>query len=126
MYHFHVNLFASPFTCTWEQSAAQLEALPRMIFEPDGSWIWSGEVAGQQWHVNGHLFDFAHRLHRVELHGWCPADQFDRLLACFGWPQVAIFYEMVRAGVQLTENEFRQAMHNDPTSFQKENYHESR
>ncbi len=110
MYHFHVNLFASPFTCTWEDAAQKLETLPRMIFEPDGSWIWSGETAGAPWHVNGHLFDFSGVLHRVELHGWCPADQFDRLLTCFGWPPVAISYEMVREGTQLDENEFREAM----------------
>jgi hypothetical protein len=110
MYRFHVNLFASPFACTWEQAAAELEALHRMIFEPDGSWIWSGEIAGEQWHVNGHLFDFAGTLHRVELSGWCPADQFDRLLACFGWPAVAITCEMVREGLQLTESEFRASM----------------
>lgn len=108
MYHFHVNLFG--FICAWEDAAANLETLPRMIFEPDGSWIWSGETADQQWHVNGHLFDFSGTLHRVELRGWCPADQFDRLLTCFGWPQATISYEMVRAGTQLTENEFRQAM----------------
>ncbi len=108
MYHFHVNLFG--FICTWDAAAAKLETLPRMIFEPDGSWVWSGETDDEQWHVNGHLFDFSGTLHRVELRGWCPADQFDRLLTCFGWPQVAISYEMVLAGTQLTENEFRSAM----------------
>lgn len=110
MYRFHVNLFGAPFTCTWEDAAARLELLDRMIFEPDGSWIWSGEHEGKQWHVNGHLFDFAGTLHRVVLHGWCPADQFDRLLACFGWPAVILTMEMVREGVQLSESEFRTAM----------------
>ena len=107
LYHFHVNLFASPFTCSWEDAAAKLEALPRMIFEPDGSWIWSGEHADSQWHMNGHLFDFSGTLHRVELRGWCPADQFDRLLACFGWPEVTLTFEMVREGIQLNERDFR-------------------
>jgi hypothetical protein len=110
MYRFHVNLFGNPFDCSWEQAAARLEALDRMIFEPDGSCIWSGEADGTQWHVNGHLFDFDGRLHRVELSGWCPADQFDRLLACFGWPETSLTFEMVREGLQLTETEFRAAM----------------
>jgi hypothetical protein len=110
MYRFHVNLFASPFACTGEDCAAQLETLPRMIFEPDGSWIWSGEADRAQWHVNGHLFDFGGTLHRVELSGWCPAGQFDRLLACFGWPEASLTFEMVREGLQLTETEFRAAM----------------
>lgn len=107
MYRFHVNLFAEPFGGTWEEAAERLEALPRMIFEPDGSWIWSGEADGRQWHVNGHLFEFAHRLHRVELSGWCPANQFDRLLACFGWPNIFLTFEMVREGLRLSESEFR-------------------
>lgn len=115
IYRFHLNLFGKPFVSTWEEAAASLETLDRMIFEPDGSWIWSGSVgedfaAGDQWHVNGHLFDFAGRLHRVELHGWCPVDQFDRLLTCFGWPEVTLDFEMVREGLQLSEAEFRRAM----------------
>ncbi len=110
MYRFHVNLFASPFNCTWEDVAAQLEVLPRMIFEPDGSWVWSGETNGEQWHVNGHLFDFSGTLHRVELRGWCPADQFDRLLTCVGWPAIEVTFEMVREGLQLSESEFWAAM----------------
>jgi hypothetical protein len=110
MYRFHVNLFGNPFTCTWEEAAARLEALGRTIFEPDGSWIWSGEFGGAAWHINGHLFDFAGTLHRVELHGWCPADQFERLLTCFGWPEVTLTFEMVREGLQLNESEFRAAM----------------
>jgi hypothetical protein len=110
MYRFHVNLFGNPFVCSWENAAARLEALERMIFEPDGSWIWSGEVAGAQWHVNGHLFDFGGTLHRVELHGWCPRPQFDRLLTCFDWPKVVLTFEMVREGLQLSESGFRTAM----------------
>ena len=110
MYRFHVNLFASPFTLSWEDAAAKLETLPRMIFEPDGSWILSGESDGEQWHVNGHLFDFSGTLHRVEMRGWCPMDQFDRLLACFGWPATTIMFETVREGLRLTEPDFRLAV----------------
>lgn len=110
MYHFHINLFANPFQCTWEQAAAGLETLPRMIFEPDGSWIWSGGVGHERWQIDGHLFDFAGVLHRVELHGACPDEEFDRLLTCFGWPEVELAFEMVRAGTRLTETEFRQQM----------------
>ena len=76
MYHFHVNLFADPketaFACTWEDAATQFERLPRMIFEPDGSFVVSGGVRESRWQVDGHLFDFAGRLHRLELHGECP------------------------------------------------------
>ena len=78
-----------------------------MIFEPDGSWICLGEAGGEQWHVNGHLFDFSDRLHRVELRGSCPEDQFDQLLACFGWPETTLTFETVREGLTLNECDFR-------------------
>lgn len=107
MLRFHVNLFGEPFACTWEAAAAALEALPRMIFEPDGSWIWSGGVGAERWQVDGHLFDFAGRLHRVELHGECPTQSFDQLLTCFGWPKERFTFELVREGVRLSEAEFR-------------------
>ena len=57
-----------------------------MIFEPDGSWIWSGGVEATRWQIDGHLFDFADVLHRVELHGFCPEAEFDRLLGVSGGP----------------------------------------
>jgi hypothetical protein len=111
MYHFHVNLFANPkeasFTCTWEDAATQLEQLPRMIFELDGSFVVSGDHDDHRWQVDGHLFDFVGRLHRVELHGECPATAFDTLLGCVGWPVQKLLFEMVREGVTVGEQEFR-------------------
>jgi hypothetical protein len=104
---FHTSVFAEPFTCTWEEVATALETLPRMIFEPDGSWIWSGGVGRDRWQVDGHLFDFAGRLHRVELHGECPPEAFDQLLRCIGWPDTTLLFEQVREGVRLDEAEFR-------------------
>ena len=134
MYYFHVNLFADPreesFAVSWEDAAAMLERLPRMIFEPVGSFILSGDleragassppeigVSSQlalgaedgpaRWQVDGHLFDFADRLHRVELHGTCPPAMFDELLHCVGWPQQRVAFEVVRLGATVEEAEFR-------------------
>ena len=112
LYHFRVNLFADPqprsFAVTWEEAAAALEALPRMIFEPDGSFVITGDDdEGCRWQVDGHLFDFADRLHRVELHGECPETEFDDLLRCVGWPAQALVFEMIRTGETLAEAEFR-------------------
>jgi hypothetical protein len=125
MYHFHINLFADPkeasFACTWEDAAAMLERLPRMNFELDGSFVLSGDIdqserAGPssapsanatRWQVDGHLFDFAGRLHRLELHGQCPPTVFDELLRSVGWPRQPLVFEMVREGVAVDETEFR-------------------
>jgi hypothetical protein len=125
MYHFHVNLFAAPneasFACTWEEAATLLERLPRMIFELDGSFVISGNVEGPEragaspppsetstrWQVDGHLFDFADRLHRLELHGECPPHVFDELLRSVGWPRQPLAFELVREGIAVDEGEFR-------------------
>jgi hypothetical protein len=110
MYRFHVNLLGQPqFACSWEEAAAQLENFERMMFEPDGSWILSGGAHATRWQVDGHLFDFDDRLHRVELHGACPPADFDALLACFGWPQTQLVFEQVLEGVRLDEAAFRAA-----------------
>jgi hypothetical protein len=121
LYHFHINLFAAPpasFAVTWEEAAAKLECLPRMIFELDGSFVLTGshERAGpssaptDRWQVDGHLFDFEGHLHRVELNGQCPPAAFDDLLRCVGWPTQPLAFEMVREGVTLDEQEFRRVM----------------
>ncbi len=79
-----------------------------MIFELDGSFVISGDDAdGNRWQVDGHLFDFEDRLHRVELHGHCPPAAFDDLLRCVGWPAQPLAFEMVREGATLDEAAFR-------------------
>jgi hypothetical protein len=108
--HFHVNVRADPpgpLVVSWEQAATALHRLPRMIFEPDGSFVVAGDENGSRWQVDGHLYDFAGRLHRVELHGRCPLAVFDELLCCVGWPEQQLTFEMVREGVTVSEHEFR-------------------
>lgn len=121
LYQFHVNVFAAsasvPFAVTWEDAAAMLERLPRMIFEPDGSFVVSGNVerAGSsstpdqklRWQVDGHLFDFGGQLFRMELRGACPPAAFDDLLRCVGWPDQSLAFEMIREGARVDEQEFR-------------------
>jgi hypothetical protein len=113
VYRFHVNIFADPkeasFAVTWEEAAAALEELPRMIVEPDGSFVVSGnDERGSRWQVDGHLFDFAGRLQRCEVHGHCPAQAFDDLLRCVGWPDQRLMFETVMEGLRLDEQAFRQ------------------
>jgi hypothetical protein len=111
VYRFHVNLFADPkeasFACTWEDAATVLEAMPRMIFEPDGSFVVSGGVQEARWQVDGHLFDFAGKLHRLELHGECPPEFFDTLLRSVGWPGQRLVFQLVREGLDVGEEDFR-------------------
>ncbi len=92
-----------------------------MLLELDGSFVISGNVdqterAGPssapsanvtRWHVNGHLFDFNGRLHRLELSGTCPPATFDELLRSVGWPRQPLVFELVREGIAANELEFR-------------------
>jgi hypothetical protein len=133
-YRFHVNLYAWPSSAataaaatlrglelatvkaaaldaflpvTFEESVAALGRLPRLDAEPDGFFVIAGDDDRGRWQVDGHLFDFGDRLHRVELHGECPAEAFDALLRCVGWPGAPLAFELVREGVALDESSFR-------------------
>jgi hypothetical protein len=134
LYHFHCNIFARPshasvggvvelrglqlptltarafdefLPVTFEQAIESLMKLPRLDAEPDGFFVIAGDHQGQRWQVDGHLFDFNGRLHRVELHGKCPAEAFNAMLKCFGWPNLELACELVMEGVTLEEAAFR-------------------
>lgn len=133
-FHFHANIFALPlhavkgerFTLrgvdvqslkakafdaflpvTFEEAYAALAKLPRIDIEPDGFFVISGDANGERWQLDGHLFDFGDRLHRVELHGDCSVESLDVILACIGWPATPLAFELVREGVALDEANFR-------------------
>lgn len=134
LYRFHVNLFARPlqiggagcielrgvqlpklhtpafdafFPVSFEQAVEALNKLPRLDSEPDGFFVIAGDHQGRRWQVDGHLFDFDGRLHRMEIHGKCPPDAFDGMLHCVGWPEAPLVFELVMEGVALEEASFR-------------------
>ena len=99
--------FQAFFPVTFDHTLNALTKLPRLDAEPDGFFVIAGESDGQRWQVDGHLYDFNDRLHRVELHGQCPPDAFDAIIACIGWPAMSLAFELVREGVALAEMDFR-------------------
>jgi hypothetical protein len=142
-YRFHANIFARPpqaaagapitlrnielptlrpqtfddfFPLTFEQAYDALAKLPRIDIEPDGFFVISGDHDGKRWQLDGHLYDFGDRLHRVELHGNCPPESLDAILACLGWPAAPLAFELVREGVDLDEVAFREFAATPPTS----------
>jgi hypothetical protein len=104
-----IKTFDAFLPVTFEQAVGELCTLPRMDAEPDGFFVVAGEHEGRRWQIDGHLFDFGDRLHRVELHGECPVEALDALLACFGWPKTTLAFELVMEGVALDEAAFRES-----------------
>lgn len=95
---------------TFEGTVDSLLQLPQIDVEPDGFFVHSGLVGGVRWQLDGHLYDFGNRLHRLQLHGDCPSDRLDAVLDCLARPrgESSFAFELVREGVALDEASFRQ------------------
>lgn len=98
---------SEPLALGFDEAVERLAHLPRMFVEPDGSFVWTSPAADSTWQVDGNLFERAGRVLLVDLKGSCPAAEFDRLLAAFGWPDEALMMGLVRAAVFLDEATFR-------------------
>lgn len=106
---------ARPFDVTFDDAGDRLSALPRMFFEPDGSFVWRGERDGRTWQVDGNLYDGGGRLQYVDLKGECPSDEFDRILTALGWPATTIVIQLTRHALYLSERDFREWARCDET-----------
>jgi hypothetical protein len=100
-------LAGSLFDCDFETALARLAALERMYCEPDGSFVWTSSSGEPTWQVDGNLYDRAGRLSHVDLQGACHGENFDRLLAAFGWPGTALVFLLKHEAVVLEETVFR-------------------
>jgi hypothetical protein len=97
----------TPHCVTFDCCAEILATLPRMFFEPDGSFVWTGEHAGGAWQIDGVLYDQGPQLAYAEISGSAPPDEFDQLLAALGWPAAPVMFQLVPEGVFVSETEFR-------------------
>lgn len=93
--------------CTFDEVLDALAANSRLYTEPDGSFVWTGNSGTSRWTLSGNLYDQGDRLAYAELSGSCPAEEFDALLRCFGWPETALVFQLPRLGVYLAEADFR-------------------
>jgi hypothetical protein len=101
------TLATTTMDASFEEARSRLAALARMYCEPDGSFVWASAHGEPAWQVDGNLYDRNERLLFVDLKGTCPAAQFDRLLAAFGWPETKLVFQLTREAVFLDEAEFR-------------------
>ena len=95
------------FEVRFDEVLARLTALPRMDAEPDGFFVRTGAEGGHTWKLNGHLFELEDWLWRMDLHGECPPDALDEVLAAVGWPAVGVVFQLVRLGVTVGEADGR-------------------
>lgn len=102
----HERLTA-PLAISFDESIERLSRLDRMYAEPDGSFVWVSAREGLSWQVDGNVFDRAGRVVLVDMKGSCPPEDFDQLLACFGWPAEPLLFQLVRPAVFLEETVFR-------------------
>jgi len=101
------EMLAVPMVIGFDASLDLLNQLERMYAEPDGSFVWTSPRDGLWWQVDGNASEKDGRVLLVDLKGSCPAPEFDRLLAAFGWPQQAMIMQLVRAAMFLDEPTFR-------------------
>jgi hypothetical protein len=99
--------FDASFGVTFEDAIRFLARFPRLDAEPDGFFVIAGGLGPTRWQLDGHLYDFAGKLHRLELHGDCPREDLDALLECLDWPLTPLAFELVREGVAVDEAAFR-------------------
>jgi hypothetical protein len=111
MLRFQVSIYGGfgekALTVTFDWATTALQLLERLFIEPDGSFVWVGAAAeGEPWQVDGELIDRGDALAYVKLKGRCPEEQFDRLLAAFGWPQATLAFQLPRRGATLDKSDF--------------------
>jgi hypothetical protein len=96
-----------PLAVSGDEALERLAAEPRLFAEPDGSFVWTSSQDGPAWQVDGNLLERDGRVVLLDLKGSCPRAEFDRLLACVGWPAEPLMFQLVRAAVFLDEAAFR-------------------
>lgn len=64
----------------FEEVAARLEAIERLHFEWDGSFVWRSAAGEAAWQLDGMIYDLAERIQYVDLKGCCPRGVWRELL----------------------------------------------
>lgn len=93
------------FPVSWEEAEARLAALPRMLIEPDGSFVWVSSSPVERWQVDGQFVGDGGALRLVELRGSCPAAALDNLLDAFGGREQPWVFELVVEGIALDRDQ---------------------
>jgi hypothetical protein len=94
----------STLTVSFEDVVSQLELLPRMFIEWDGSFVWRGEnqdtfaAESVAWQLDGMVYDHLGSVRYLELKGSCQLEPWKKLLSVLGWPQQEFTIHHVNEG----------------------------
>ncbi len=90
---FQIHLLADPrdalIAVSFESVAERLQAIDRVYFEMDGSFVWTGSDP-DAWQLDGMVYDLGSSIQRVELKGRCPRSPWDLLLKALNHPQQSL------------------------------------
>lgn len=81
---------------SFEALQRKLDDHPKIYFEPDGSLIWTGNVEGQVWQLDGMIYDFANQIQRIEFRGQCPIEIWREWLRLLDWPKQSLVLHLLR------------------------------
>jgi hypothetical protein len=94
----------STLSVSFEEVLSQLESLPRMFIEWDGSFVWRGDTepnsadASAPWQLDGMIYDHLGAVRYVELKGNCVGEPWQKLISILGWPQQKLVVHLVPEG----------------------------
>jgi hypothetical protein len=74
----------TPAVATFDELSSRLAAWPRLLFEPDGAFVWVGGPDEPAWQLDGQVYDGRAGIAAVEIKGNCPPWRFQELLAALG------------------------------------------
>lgn len=97
-----VDSLETPFPTTFEAAAERMQQLPRMFFELDGSFLFTGWQDETFWRLEGNLYDRRDALLYVELRIDSPRAPFEQLVEVIA-PGSARMYELPGEGVLVSE-----------------------
>ncbi|MEM9585641.1 MAG: hypothetical protein AAGA03_00045 [Planctomycetota bacterium] len=93
---FHIYLYGpsqGPLTCSFEVACRQLQSLPGMFLELDGSFVWRPGIGAQSAgghpatpQLDGMLYDAADQIQYVDLKGQCQQTHFRQICQCLALP----------------------------------------
>jgi hypothetical protein len=100
----------TPLPVTFEEAQGALERLPRLFFEPDGSFGWFSAPGEPRWELGGMLYDRGDRVMYAEITGTCSAADFLRVLDALGQNREPLVVQLLEQALFLDAETFCQEL----------------